>query len=247
MTQRIALVTGGMGGIGAAISDVLGAAGHVVVTTYTADRDGRVQKWLDGMKDKGYTAHAYQCDVTDADNCAAVVAKVQEEVGPVDILVNNAGITKDGFFHKMTKDRWDAVMSTNLDSVFNMTQPVFSAMRERGYGRIVNVSSVNGVKGQAGQANYSAAKAGMHGFTMALAQEGARKGITVNTVSPGYIGTDMVMAIQEDVRNKIIATIPVARLGQPEEIGKLVAYLASDDAGYVTGANININGGLHMH
>lgn len=245
MAQRVALVTGGMGGIGAAISEALGAAGFTVVSTHTASRDP--QKWLDDMKSKGYTAHAYACDVTDADSCAQMVQKVESEVGPVDVLVNNAGITKDGFFHKMSKENWDAVMSTNLDSVFNMTRPVFAGMRERGYGRVVNVSSVNGVKGQAGQANYSAAKAGMHGFTMALAQEGAGKGVTVNTVSPGYIGTEMVMAIKEEVRNKIIATIPVGRLGKPEEIGKLVAYLASDDAGYVTGANININGGLHMH
>ncbi|MDX1656037.1 MAG: acetoacetyl-CoA reductase, partial [Candidatus Competibacteraceae bacterium] len=213
--------------------------------THTASRDP--QKWLDDMKGKGYTAHAYACDVTDTDNCAQVVQKIESEVGPVDVLVNNAGITKDGFFHKMSKENWDAVMSTNLDSVFNVTRPVFAGMRERGYGRVVNVSSVNGVKGQAGQANYSAAKAGMHGFTMALAQEGAGKGVTVNTVSPGYIGTEMVMAIKEEVRNKIISTVPVGRLGKPEEIGKLVAYLASDDAGYVTGANININGGLHMH
>lgn len=246
MTQRIALVTGGMGGIGSAISESLGAAGHKVVATYTRD-GGRIEKWLNGMKDKGYEAHAVQCDVTDPDSCAAMVAKVQDEVGPIDIVVNNAGITKDGMFRKMSKENWDAVMSTNLDSLYNVLRPVVEGMLERGYGRIVNVSSVNGQKGQAGQVNYSAAKAGMHGFTMALAQETAKKGITVNTVSPGYIGTDMVMAIKEEIRNQIISTIPVGRLGKPEEIGKLVAYLASDDAGYITGANIAINGGLHMH
>ncbi len=246
MAQRIALVTGGMGGIGSAISEALGQAGHKVVATYTADRDGRVGKWLDGMKAKGYDAHAVQCDVTDLDSCAAMAKKVEEEVGPVDILVNNAGITRDGMFRKMSKENWDAVISTNLDSTFNTTKQFVDGMTERGWGRVINISSVNGRKGQRGQVNYSAAKAGMHGFTMALAQETARKGVTVNTVSPGYIGTDMVMAIKEEVRNQIVATIPVGRLGTPEEIGKAVTYLASEDAGYVTGANLDINGGLYM-
>ncbi len=247
MAQRTVLVTGGLGGIGGAICDALAEAGYKVVATYTSDRGGRVDKWKDAMKGKGYTVDAVQCDVTDAASCAAAVNKVQSEVGPIDVLVNNAGITKDGFFHKMSKENWDAVMRTNLDSLYNITRPLIEGMRERGWGRIINVSSVNGQKGQAGQSNYSAAKAGMHGFTMALAQENAGKGITVNTVSPGYIGTDMVMAIKEEIRNKIISTIPVGRLGKPEEIGKLVTFLASEDAGYITGANIAINGGLHMH
>ena len=247
MAKRVALVTGGLGGIGSAISDALAEAGFRVVATVTKD-GGRIQKWKDAMKEKGFDdVEAVECDVTDTDACAAAVAKVQQEVGPIDVLVNNAGITKDGFFHKMSKDNWDAVMKTNLDSCFNVTKPVFDGMRERSWGRVINISSVNGQKGQAGQVNYSAAKAGMHGFTMALAQEGARAGVTVNTVSPGYIGTDMVMAIREDVREKIIATIPLRRLGKPEEIGKLVAYLASEDAGYITGANIDINGGLLIH
>lgn len=246
MAQKVALVTGGMGGIGASISLSLGKAGFKVVSTYTSDREGRVGKWIQSMKDQGCEAHAVQCDVTDFDSCVAMIEKVKNEAGPVDVLVNNAGITKDTSFRKMTQEHWKAVMSTNLDSVFNVTKQVVDGMLERGYGRIVNISSVNGQKGQFGQVNYSAAKAGMHGFTMALAQEVAKKGVTVNTVSPGYIGTDMVMAIKEEIRNQIIATIPVGRLGKPEEIGQLVAFLASEDAGYVTGANFAANGGLHM-
>lgn len=246
MAQKIALVTGGLGGIGASICDALAADGYKVVATVTKD-GGRIQKWKDAMKEKGYEAEGVECDVTDTEACTAAVAKVQQEVGPVDILVNNAGITRDGLFRKMSKENWDAVMSTNLDSCYNVTKPVLDGMLERGWGRIINVSSVNGVKGQFGQTNYSAAKAGMHGFTKALAQEVAKKGVTVNTVSPGYIGTEMVMAIKEEIRNQIISTVPVGRLGKPEEIGKLVAYLASEDAAYITGANIDINGGLHMH
>jgi acetoacetyl-CoA reductase len=191
--------------------------------------------------------YGVECDVTSFDSCAAMAQKVQAEVGPVDIVVNNAGITKDGMFRKMSKENWSAVIATNLDSVYNVTKQFLDGMLERNYGRIINISSVNGQKGQFGQTNYSAAKAGMHGFTMALAQEVAKKGVTVNTVSPGYIGTEMVMAIKEEVRNQIISTIPVGRLGAPEEIGALVAFLASDKAGYITGANIAINGGLHTH
>ncbi len=243
--MKIALVTGGMGGIGAAISNGLGEDGHKVVTTYTSD-GGRVEKWLAKMKEQGYQAHAVQCDVGTLESCAAMAEKVANEVGPVDILVNNAGVTKDGMFRKMAPENWSTVMKTNLDSCYNVTKQFLDGMLERGYGRIINVASVNGQKGQLGQSNYSAAKAGMHGFTMALAQEVAKKGITVNTVSPGYIGTDMVMAIKEEVRNQIISTIPVGRLGKPEEIGRLIAYLASEDSGYMTGANIAINGGLHM-
>ncbi|PXX50404.1 MULTISPECIES: acetoacetyl-CoA reductase [Aquitalea] len=245
MTKRIALVTGGMGGIGTAICKALAESGHTVITTYS--KPGKEQAWLADMKGLGFTdIHAYQCDVTDTAACAAMLAKAQAEVGAVDVLVNNAGITRDGTFKKQTKDDWDAVIKTNLDSLFNMVKPVLDGMVERGFGRIINISSINGQKGQFGQTNYSAAKAGMHGFTMALAQEVARKGVTVNTISPGYIATDMVMAVPEEVRNKIIANIPVGRLGKPEEIAGLINYLASDLAGFMTGANLAINGGQHM-
>nr|WP_293762782.1 acetoacetyl-CoA reductase [uncultured Aquitalea sp.] len=244
-TKRIALVTGGMGGIGTAICKALAESGHIVITTYS--KPGKEQAWLGDMKGLGFAdVHAYQCDVTDTAACLAMIAKAQQEVGQIDILVNNAGITRDGTFKKQTKDDWDAVMKTNLDSLFNMTKPVLDGMLERGFGRIINISSINGQKGQFGQTNYSAAKAGMHGFTMALAQEVARKGVTVNTISPGYIATDMVMAVPEEVRNKIIANIPVGRLGKPEEIAGLINYLASDVAGFMTGANLAINGGQHM-
>ncbi|NDV13999.1 beta-ketoacyl-ACP reductase [Crenobacter caeni] len=241
---RIALVTGGMGGIGSAICRALADAGHTVVSTYS--KPGRETAWLADMKELGYDFHAQLCDVTDFDACRALVAKVTAEIGPIDILVNNAGITRDASFRKMGKDDWDAVLATNLDSMFNMTKPVVETMMERGFGRIISISSINGQKGQFGQANYCAAKAGMHGFTMALAQEVARKGVTVNTISPGYIGTDMVMAVPEDVRGKIIAQIPVGRLGKPEEVAGLVSYLASDAAAFITGADFAINGGQHM-
>lgn len=244
MTQRIALVTGGMGGIGSAICRALADAGAKVVTTYS--RAGKEQEWLATQKAAGYDFAAYLCDVTDATACREMVAKIEADIGAVDILVNNAGMTKDGTFRRMEQDSWDVVMRTNLDSLFNMTKPVVDGMMDRGFGRIINISSINGQKGQFGQVNYSAAKAGMHGFTMALAQEVAKKGVTVNTISPGYIGTDMVMAVPEDVRNKIIANIPVGRLGQPEEVASLVAYLASDAAAFMTGANVAMNGGQHM-
>ena len=241
---KIALVTGGMGGIGSAICIALAEAGFTVVTTFS--RHGKETAWLAGMKEKGHLMHGYQCDVADDQSCAALIDKVTQEVGPVDVLVNNAGITKDGVFKKMDKSSWDVVLRTDLDSVFNMTKPVIDGMVERGWGRVINISSINGQKGQFGQVNYSAAKAGMHGFTMALAQEVAKKGVTVNTISPGYIGTDMVMAVPEDVRNKIIAGIPVGRLGKPEEIAALVTFLASEPAAFITGANIAANGGQHM-
>lgn len=244
MTKRIALVTGGMGGIGTAICRTLADAGFVVATTYS--KPGRENAWLADMKGLGYDFHAYQCDVTSYEACQAMIAKITAELGPVDVLVNNAGITRDTTFKKMQQTDWAAVIATNLDSVFNMSKCVVDGMVERGFGRVINISSINGQKGQFGQTNYSAAKAGMHGFTMALAQEVARKGVTVNTISPGYIGTDMVMAVPEDVRNKIIAQIPVGRLGKPEEIASLVAYLSSDVAGFITGANLAINGGQHM-
>lgn len=245
MTKRIALVTGGMGGIGTAICKALAESGHIVVTTYS--KPGREQAWLADMKGLGLKdIHAYQCDVTDTAACKALAEKVAKDLGPVDVLVNNAGITRDCSFKKQTKDDWDAVLRTNLDSLFNMTKPVVDGMGDRGFGRIINISSINGQKGQFGQTNYSAAKAGMHGFTMALAQEVARKGVTVNTISPGYIATDMVMAVAEETRDKIVAQIPVGRLGKPEEIAALVAFLASEQAGFITGANVAMNGGQHM-
>jgi acetoacetyl-CoA reductase len=199
------------------------------------------------MKAKGYAFHAYPCDVTSYDSCSQMIGKIQAEIGPVDILVNNAGITKDASFRKMTKDHWDAVMKTNLDSVFNVTKAVCDGMVDRGWGRIINISSVNGQKGAFGQANYSAAKAGMHGFTKALALEVARKNVTVNTVSPGYIGTKMVLAVPKDVLDsKILPQIPMGRLGTPAEVAALVTFLAGDDAAYITGANLAMNGGMHM-
>ncbi len=246
MAQRIALVTGGMGGLGEAISIKLKYQGCKVIVTYSGG-NSKADDWLAGMKSKGMEFSAYQVDVADYDSCAAMVAKVQSEIGPIDILVNNAGITRDMTFKKMDKANWDAVLKTNLDSVFNMTKPVIDSMSERGWGRVVNISSVNGVKGAFGQTNYSAAKAGMHGFTKALALEYARKGVTVNTISPGYIGTKMVTAIPQEVLDtKIIPQIPMGRLGKPEEVAGLVAYLASEEAAFVTGANISINGGQHM-
>jgi acetoacetyl-CoA reductase len=236
-----------MGGLGEAICIKMAALGYDVVATYSPGNTKR-DAWLAAMRDKGFQFHAYECDVADFDSAQACVAKVVEEVGPVDVLVNNAGITRDMTFKKMDKVNWDAVMKTNLDSVFNMTKAVCDGMVDRGWGRIINISSVNGQKGAFGQTNYSAAKAGMHGFTKALALEVARKGVTVNTISPGYIGTKMVMDIPSDVlEGKIIPQIPMGRLGKPEEVAGLVAYLASDEAAFVTGANIAINGGQHMY
>ena len=244
--QRVALVTGGMGGLGEAICMKLAALGNTVVTTYSPSNT-KSAEWLEQMKLQGYDFRAYPCDVTSFDSCTACVQKVAGNLGPVDVLVNNAGITRDMTFKRMDKANWDAVIETNLDSCFNMTKQVCDGMVERGWGRIINISSVNGQKGAFGQTNYSAAKAGMHGFTKALALEVARKGVTVNTISPGYIGTKMVMAIPKDVLDtKIIQQIPMGRLARPEEIAAVVAFLASDEAGYITGANISVNGGMHM-
>jgi acetoacetyl-CoA reductase len=246
MAQRVAVVTGGMGGIGEAICERLAQAGHKVVTTYSPGNK-KAGAWLKEMKDKGHDFRAEQVDVTDFDACQKTVAKIQSEAGAIDILVNNAGITRDASFRRMGRPDWDAVLRTNLDSVFNMTKPVCDGMMDRGWGRIINISSINGQKGAFGQTNYSAAKAGMHGFTKALALEVARKGVTVNTISPGYVATKMVLAVPKDVLDsKIIPQIPVGRLGKPEEIAALVAYLCTDEAGFVTGANIAINGGQHM-
>jgi acetoacetyl-CoA reductase len=243
---RVALVTGGMGGLGEAVCIKLAALGYTVVTTYSPGST-KVQGWLASTREMGFDFKAYECDVADYDSAQACVAKIVAEVGEIDVLVNNAGITRDMTFKKMDKPNWDAVMRTDLDSVFNMTKPICDGMVDRGWGRIINISSVNGQKGAFGQTNYSAAKAGMHGFTKALALEVARKGVTVNTISPGYIGTKMVMAIpQEVLDSKIIPQIPMARLGKPEEVAGLVAYLSSDEAAFVTGANIAINGGQHM-
>jgi acetoacetyl-CoA reductase len=245
-TKRIALVTGGMGGLGEAICIKLAKLGDTVATTYSPG-NSKAREWLRAMTERDYHFYAFPCDVTDWSSCQACVRKVTEELGFVDVLVNNAGITRDMTFKKMDKVNWDAVMHVNLDSCFNMTKQVCDGMVDRGWGRIINISSVNGQKGAFGQSNYSAAKAGMHGFTKALALEVARKGVTVNTISPGYIGTQMVMAIPRDVLDsKIIPQIPMGRLGKPEEVAGLVAYLASEEAAFVTGANIAINGGQHM-
>ena len=244
---RVALVTGGMGGLGEAICIKLAELGYKVVTTHSPSNKNS-EEWLKSMKDSGHQFYAYPCDVADYDSCVSCVAQVVKDIGPIDVLVNNAGITRDTTFKKMTKTDWDAVIHTNLDSVFNMTKQVMDGMTERGWGRVINISSVNGQKGAFGQTNYAAAKAGMHGFTKALALEVAKKSVTVNTISPGYIGTKMVMAIPQDVlESKILPLIPQARLGKPNEIAGLVAYLASDEAAFVTGANIAINGGQHMY
>ncbi len=244
--KRVALITGGMGGLGEAICIKLSALGYTVVTTHSPGNT-KAQDWLAAMRQQGHDFHAYGCDVASFESCAECVTQVVGEVGAVDVLVNNAGITRDTTFKKMDKINWDAVIKTNLDSCFNMTKQVADGMVERGWGRIINISSVNGQKGAFGQVNYSAAKAGMHGFTKALALEVARKGVTVNTISPGYIGTKMVMAIPQEVLDtKIIPQIPMGRLGKPEEVAGLVAYLTSDEAAFVTGANIAINGGQHM-
>jgi len=244
MSQKVAYVTGGMGGIGTSICQRLHKDGFKVIAGCGPTRD--FTKWLDEQKALGYTFYASVGNVADWDSTVAAFTKAKQEHGVIDVLVNNAGITKDRVFLKMTREDWDAVIDTNLNSMFNVTKQVVPDMVEKGWGRIVQISSVNGEKGQAGQTNYSAAKAGMHGFTMALAQELANKGVTVNTVSPGYIGTDMVRAIRPDVLEKIVGTVPVKRLGEPSEIGSIVAWLASDEGGYATGADFSVNGGLHM-
>lgn len=236
--SRVALVTGGTRGIGAAISIALKAAGYRVAANYAGNDE----------KAKAFEAetgiHAFKWDVSNYQACAEGIAKVEAELGPVEILVNNAGITRDAMFHKMTPEQWNEVINTNLNGVFNMTHPVWSGMRDRNFGRVITISSINGQKGQMGQANYSASKAGDLGITKALAQEGAAKGITVNAICPGYIGTEMVRAIPEKVLSeRIIPQIPVGRLGEPEEIARIVVFLASDDAGFITGSTISANGG----
>lgn len=238
--SRVALVTGGSRGIGAAISKALQAAGYTVVANY-AGNDEAAAKFTEetGIK-------TYKWSVADYDACAAGIEKIEAEAGPIDVLVNNAGITRDAPFHKMSREQWNEVIDTNLSGLFNMTHPLWTKMRDRKFGRIVNISSINGQKGQFGQANYSAAKAGDLGFTKALAQEGARAGITVNAICPGYIATEMVMAVPEKVREAIIGQIPVGRLGEPEEIARCVVFLSSDDAGFITGSTITANGGQYF-
>jgi acetoacetyl-CoA reductase len=246
MSQRVALITGGMGGLGEVISTKMADAGYRVVVTFSRGNKN-AEQWLGNMRKRGYDFKAFACDVSDYDDSRACVDGVVKAAGPVDILVNNAGITRDVTFRKMSKADWDAVMRTNLDSVFNMSKQVCDGMVERSWGRIINVSSVNGSKGAFGQTNYAAAKAGMHGFTKSLALEVARKGVTVNTISPGYIGTRMVTAIPNEIlESKIIPQIPVGRLGKPEEVAGLIIYLCSEEAAFVNGANIAINGGQHM-
>jgi acetoacetyl-CoA reductase len=244
MAQRIAYVTGGMGGIGTAICQRLHRDGFKVICGCGPTRDHA--KWLGEQKAQGYSFYVSVGNVSEWESTVEAFKAVKESHGPVDVLVNNAGITKDGLFRKMSRSDWEAVINTNLNSLFNVTKQVIDDMLDRGWGRIINISSVNGQKGQFGQTNYSTAKAGIHGFTMALAQEVATKGVTVNTVSPGYIGTDMVRSIRQDVLDKIVGTIPVKRLGTPEEIGSIVAWLASEESGFATGADFSLNGGLHM-
>jgi acetoacetyl-CoA reductase len=234
-----------MGGIGTAICQRLHNDGFTVIAGCGPTRDHA--KWLAEQKAEGYHFHASVGNVGDWQSTVDAFSLAKAEHGSIDVLVNNAGITRDRMFLKMTPEDWSAVIETNLNSMFNVTKQVVADMVEKGWGRIINISSVNGAKGQAGQTNYSAAKAGMHGFTMALAQELAAKGVTVNTVSPGYIGTDMVKAIRQEVLDKIIATIPVKRLGEPSEIASIIAWLATDEGGYSTGADFSVNGGLHMH
>ncbi len=238
---RVALVTGGTRGIGEAISRGLKDAGFTVAATYGGN-DEAANKF---KEETGI--HVFKWDVGDFDACKDGIARVESDLGPVDVLVNNAGITRDGTLHRMSPENWRAVISTNLDSLFNMTRNVIEGMRERGYGRIISISSINGQKGQFGQANYSAAKAGVFGFTNAVAQESAAKGITVNAIAPGYIGTEMVRAVPEEVLNsKILPLIPVGRLGEPEEIARCVVFLAGEDAGFITGATLSANGGQYM-
>ena len=244
MSARVALVTGGTGGIGTAICKRLAAGGHRVATNFRNEEKAR--DWQARMKADGFDFALAKGDVSTPEDAEAMVREVEKQVGPVDILVNNAGITRDGTFHKMSAQQWQEVINTNLNSVFNVTRPVIEGMRERKWGRIIQISSINGLKGQYGQANYAAAKAGMHGFTISLARENAKLGITVNTVSPGYVGTDMVMAVPEEVRAKIVADIPTGRLGTPAEIAYAVAFLVDEQAAWITGSNLDINGGHHM-
>lgn len=246
-SEKRVLVTGGLGGIGTAICQRLRRDGYAVATTVARNGE-RLSEWQKAREAEGLGGiRGYKCDVSKWDDCVKLREKVENDMGGgIDILVNNAGITRDSMFRKMTPEMWDDVIRVNLSSVFYVSRQFIEGMCERGFGRVINISSVNAQKGQFGQTNYSAAKAGMHGFTKALAQETVKKGVTVNTISPGYIGTEMVRAVSEEVQEKIRAQIPVGRFGEPEEIARIVAFLASDDAGFITGSNVSANGGQHM-
>ena len=247
MAKRIAVVTGGMGGIGQAICQALHRKNNHVIAAYNRQGNHEAARaWQTQQKNTGYVFDIAYVDVTNFESCENMVKKIETEIGPIDILVNNAGITRDSSCCKMKKEDWDLVINTDLNSVFYMTRAIINGMRERNYGRIINISSINGQKGQFGQVNYSAAKAGMHGFTKALAQEVAKKGITVNTVSPGYVSTDMIMSMSDEIRQKILNEIPMGRFAEPDEVAHVVAFLADDKSSYITGANIAINGGHYM-
>jgi len=245
LNKRIVLVTGATGGLGTAMCKKLHEDGYHVIGNYRNKQ--KALEWQNTLKNEGYTIDIYEADVCDYDSVGAMISKIESEIGTIDTLVNNAGITRDGRFAKMTLEDWNAVINSNLNSVFNCTRHVINGMIERKFGRVINISSVNGQRGQFGQANYSAAKAGMHGFTKTLAMEVAKLGITVNTVSPGYIGTDMVMAVPEKIREQIVAQIPLGRLGGTHEVAYLVSFLASEGASFITGANMSINGGQHVY
>jgi len=244
MTARVALVTGGTGGIGTAICQRLADMGHKVATNYRSEK--KAEAWRESMSKAGYEFAMFKGDVADPDSSEHMVRELEQQLGPVEILINNAGITRDTTFHKMSASDWQEVINTDLNSCYNVTRPVIEGMRSRRWGRLIQISSINGQKGQYGQANYAAAKAGMHGFTISLALENARHGITVNTVSPGYVATEMVMAVPEEVREKIVAQIPTGRLGEPDEIAYAVGFLAAEEAAWITGANLAINGGHYM-
>lgn len=247
MLERIAVVTGGIGGLGTAMCQDLHNQQRRVVAAYYPAEEMKAMAWREQRLAEGYDIAIYPVDVTDFKSCQMLIEQVERDFGQVDILINNAGITRDAVLKKMQQHQWDAVIATNLSGAFNMTKQVFASMSDRGWGRIVNISSVNGQKGQFGQANYAAAKAGIHGLTMTLAQEGARKGVTANSISPGYIATDMVLAIPESARQEIIKEIPVGRLGEPSEIARTVAFITAEEAGFITGADFYINGGLYIH
>lgn len=247
-SKKIALVTGGTGGIGTAICESLFKAGYTVVAGYYhGGNDAFAKSWQQAQKQKGFDFHICYANVTDYESCGKMIRDIESEIGPIHVLVNNAGITKDATLKKMEWEQWNDVIRTNLDSLFNVTRHVINGMLERKHGRIINIASINGQKGQFGQANYAAAKAGIHGFTMSLAQEVAKSGITVNTISPGYVDTEMIHKVPQDILDKIIAQIPVGRLAKPEEIGRLVAFLAADESAFMTGDNLAINGGQYMH